>query len=118
MITLVTCQTHLAWVESHPAWVESIKLSFAYLLPANEVWGKVIFLHLFVILFTGGWGLPQYMLGYHPPDQAPHQTSPPGPGTLPPPVQSMLGDTVNARAVRILLECNLVHVLNSQNFGK
>ena len=27
----------------------------AYLLPpANEVWGKVIFLHLFVILFTGG----------------------------------------------------------------
>ena len=25
-----------------------------YLLPANEVWGKVIFLHLFVILFTGG----------------------------------------------------------------
>ena len=27
----------------------------AFLLPpANEVWGKVIFLHLFVILFTGG----------------------------------------------------------------
>ena len=27
-----------------------------YLLPpANEVWGKVIFLHLSVILFTGGW---------------------------------------------------------------
>ena len=25
--------------------------------PANEVWGKVIFLHLFVILFTGG-GVP------------------------------------------------------------
>ena len=25
-----------------------------YLPPANEVWGKVIFLHLFVILFTGG----------------------------------------------------------------
>ena len=24
--------------------------------PANEVWGKVIFLHLFVILFTGGGG--------------------------------------------------------------
>ena len=24
------------------------------LLPTNEVWGKVIFLHLFVILFTGG----------------------------------------------------------------
>ena len=52
---------------------------------------------------------------------------PPGPGTSPgpgtitpnqapltphdqatPPAQNMLGDTVNARAVRILLECNLV----------
>ena len=31
-----------------------------WLPPANEVWGKVIFLHLFVILFTGGhaWLLP------------------------------------------------------------
>ena len=58
-----------------------------FLPPANEVWGKVIFLHLSVILFTG-WGLPQYMLGYHtptpwtrhphPPDQAP----PLGLGTL------------------------------------
>ena len=27
---------------------------YSYLPPANEVWGKVIFLHLFVILFTGG----------------------------------------------------------------
>ena len=27
---------------------------FRYLPPANEVWGKVIFLHLFVILFMGG----------------------------------------------------------------
>ena len=38
-------------------------------------------------------------------------TSPPGPGTPsehPSPAQSMLGDTVNERAVRILLECNLV----------
>ena len=26
----------------------------SFLPPANEVWGKVIFLHLFVILFTGG----------------------------------------------------------------
>ena len=37
----------------------------------NEV-AKVMFLHLSVILFTGG-GLPQYMLRYHPP----------GPGTPP-----------------------------------
>ena len=28
-----------------------------FLPPANEVWGKVMFLHLCVILFTGGGGL-------------------------------------------------------------
>ena len=62
-----------------------------------------------------GPGTPQTM---HPRDQAPPS---PGPGSPPPPrpgtppVESMLGDAVNARAVRILLECNLVlkccHVL-------
>ena len=41
-----------------------------------------------------GEGLPQCMLGYHPP-----------------PEQSMLGDTVNERAVRILLECILVIIV-------
>ena len=50
----------------------------------------------------------------HPPEQTPLLRSrhPPRadttPGADPPPAQSMLGDTVNARAVRILLECNLV----------
>ena len=41
----------------------------------------------------------------------PRSRHPPGvtpPRSRHPPVQSMLGDTVNARAVRILLECNLV----------
>ena len=44
-----------------------------------------------------------------PPPQSRHplEQIPPWEQT-PPPVQSMLGDTVNARAVRILLECNLV----------
>ena len=62
-------------------------------------------------------GLPQCMLGYHPPDQA-HPLrpgTPPRPGTpldqAPPPAQSMLGDTVNARAVRILQEYILFQVL-------
>ena len=34
--------------------------SYGLLPPANEVWGKVIFLHLSVILFTGGgpWQVP------------------------------------------------------------
>ena len=40
---------------------------------------------------------------------------PPGADTSPP-AQSMLGDTVNTRAVRILLECNLVPIAcNFQN---
>ena len=49
-----------------------------------------------------------------PPDQVhpPGADIPPGPGT-PPPAKSMLGDTVNARAVRILLECNLVDWMHS-----
>ena len=87
--------------------------------PSNEVWGKVIFLHLFVILFTGG-GVPDQVHtpgpGTHPSprDQVhPHlgpgtppqdQVHPPGPGT-PHPDQ---GDTVYVQAVRILLECILV----------
>ena len=43
----------------------------------------------------------------HPP---PSRHTPPRADT--PPAQSMLGDTVNARAVRILLECNLVKIKN------
>ena len=74
-----------------------------------------MFLHLSVILFTGG-GLPQCMLGYHPllrtrhPPVAdtPPEQAPPAPGSRHPPVQCMLGDTANKRAVCILLECNLV----------
>ena len=67
-------------------------------------------------IFTGNCdsvhrgGLPQCMLGYH--------THTPRPGRHPPldqagtpPEQSILGDTVNERAVCILLECNLVRVL-------
>ena len=34
----------------------------------------------------------------------------PPPGKADPPVQCMLGDTVNKRAVCILLECNLVYL--------
>ena len=67
----------------------------------NEVWGKVTFLHLSVILFTGR-GLPQCMLGYHP---LPWEQSP---WSRHPPAQCMLRDTVNKWAVCILLECNLV----------
>ena len=47
-------------------------------------WGKVMFLHLSVILFTGG-GLPHCMLGYTPPPQNQRQAPPrPEAGTAPP----------------------------------
>ena len=37
----------------------SVISDWLLLPPSNEVWGKVIFLHLFVILFTGGrWLVP------------------------------------------------------------
>ena len=155
--------------------------TMSFLLPANEVWDKVICLQVCVCPWGG------YLTRYLPPEQTPpeadtplgpgapsrsrhpprtrctpqtrytpwdqvhppgihppgtgtpqtmytprEQTPPPpgadtpspgsrhplGPGTPPsrhtprdqvhPLAQSMLGDTVNARAVRILLECNLV----------
>ena len=40
--------------------------------PANEVWGKVMFLHLSVILSTRGWCTPP--LGRHPQPDTPGQT--------------------------------------------
>ena len=69
----------------------SLNFSAEYLPPANEVWGKVMFLHLPVILFTGGGGVLHAFrgLGRSPPLRA-------------------LRDMVNKRSVRILLECILV----------
>ena len=37
------------------------------------------------------------------------------PSRHPPPAQCMLGDTGNKRAIRILLECNLVQIIFSKN---
>ena len=68
-------------------------------------WDKVMFLQAYVILSTGGGGSASVHAGIPPPPQ--EQTPPPG-TRHPPPEHSMLGDTVNERAVRILLECNLV----------
>ena len=64
----------------------------------------------FVILFTGGVsasvhaGIPPLPGSRPPPEQTPLEQTPPA--------QSMLGDMVNARTVRILLECNLVAVIS------
>ena len=55
----------------------------------NEVVAKVIFLHLFVILFTGGWWYPRRDWGRSPPgSMPPPRSKPPGsrpPRTTPPP---------------------------------
>ena len=64
-----------------------------------------MFLQAPVILLTGE-GLPQCMLGYHPPGaDTPLEQTPPGADTTPGSRQPPRADT---RAVRILLECNLV----------
>ena len=104
--------------------------------PANEVWGKVICLQVCV---CPQGGVPDQVppkdqvhppMSRHPPngaeiphptpqeqtppwDQVPHweQTTPLE--QTPPLAKCMLGNTVNARAVRILLECNLVELIVS-----
>ena len=105
----------------------------------NEVVAKVIFLHLFVILFTGGV-LPQCMLEYQPPPRAdPPEQTPPDQAQAPPPREqnpwgqtppradthpgNRLQHTVYEWPVRILLECILVtncertHLLCYMNNG-
>ena len=81
--------------------------------------GKLKFLHLSVILFTVGGSAthtPQIPpgrqpLGKHPLDRHPSDRHPSGqtpPGQTPPgrhPLRSAFWNTVNKRAVRILLEC-------------
>ena len=81
----VLCRVNLIF---HPQIIHQRKAAgiLHFLLPpANEVWGKVIFSEA----------------------RPPSEEAPP-PRRRPSPPQSMLGDMVNARAVRILLECNLV----------
>ena len=106
-----------------------IRPTFPMLLlpPATKLGQGYVFTGVCDTVHRGG--LPQCMLGYHnppPPEQThtPQDQAPPRsrhtpwtrhlpwgvdpPGTRHPLAQSMLGGTVNARAVRILLECNLV----------
>ena len=73
---------------------------------------KVIFLHLSVILFTGGASASVHA-GIPPPQSrppGPHTPHGPPPGTRPPP-GSRLQHTVYERPVRILLECILVIII-------
>ena len=74
-------------------------------------WGKVMFLHVSVILFTGG-AEADTPLGADPPPPrsrpTPSQEQTPRTRHPPPQAQCMLGDTGNKRAVFILLEYNFV----------
>ena len=108
------------------------KAKKGYYCPQRS-WGKIMFLHVCVILFTGGvclsacWDTHPPWQGRPPPPRGPSwqgkppwQGSPPPwqgrppwqgdppcpPGKADPPAQCMLGETVNKRAVCILLECN------------
>ena len=77
----------------------------------NEAVAKVIFLHLFVILFTGGSTSVHARIPLPTPqDQAHPRTrhTSPRPGQAPFPPRSRLRHTINEQPVPILLECILV----------
>ena len=123
------------WDLTYPTGMLSCFILLTFLPPANEVWGKVMFLHLCVILFTGG-------STQHPHRQTPLDADPPGcrppsrcrsPGCTPPwqtspdadppdadtaplgrstrqtphPLDADPSGYVNKQAVLILLECIL-----------
>ena len=107
--------------------------SYLLLPPATQVWGKVMFLHLCVILFTGGACRHTWVGWADPPGCRPHLDRPPWmqpplgippwmqtPPMQTPPMQTPLDADpppgyVNKRAVRILLECILVFLKNFQS---
>ena len=115
---MTTCSRGTISVFSHFIYLRRIKMKIYF----NEVrynyrpqrsWGKLIFSVTCVKNSVHRGGLPHCMLGYHRPvsrhprDQTPPRPdTPPGPDTLLRPDPP--GDTGNKRAVRLLLECNLV----------
>ena len=72
-----------------------------------------------VILLTGGGGLPQCMLGYHPPprEQTPPEQTPPPPEQTPPPpgIRSMSGRYASYWNAFLLLRLRL-HVPSTSPF--
>ena len=97
--------------------VQSVIVFHAYLPPANEVWGKVIFYTCLPFCSQGGGlasmhaSLVTWLGGLQPGGigQTPQVCLRGGAvGQTPPKTHGILRDTVNERAVRILLECILV----------
>ena len=100
--------TNISWFQfSSQTWLDNWIFPKFYLVAnksiitgRNEVVAKIIFLHLSVIHSVHRGGLPQCMLGYHPPGadtppgQNPLDQNPPGPYTPPeqtPPDQTPMG---------------------------
>ena len=81
-----------------------------YLSPANEVWDKVMFLHLCVSFCSQGGDFPACITDHMTRGGGllPGGSASRGLGQTPPP--QILQNTVNKRVVRILLECILVSV--------
>ena len=115
------------WIQDFPEGRQSQSRALTYYYRPQRSCGKVMFLHLSVILSMGGGCLPQCMLGYTPPanpswadtPQADNTHTPPGrhpPGQTPPRQTPSRIDTPPAdtprpslqRTVRILLEYILV----------
>ena len=137
IVNVITLVTATATATVYREFTEKIT-NYFLLPPAMKLGQGYVFTGVCDSVHRGGGGLPQCMLGYHTPqsrhpreqtpppradtppgaDHPPGSRHPPGadtpgsrhtpPGSDTPPAQSMLGDTVNTRAVRILLECNLV----------
>ena len=59
------------------------------------------------------WSRPPWKQTHLPEADTPQEADTPHPWEQTPPPQSMFGDMVNARVVRILLECNLVFFMRS-----
>ena len=108
---------HLHGIDSGFLLMRQYQPSLTFLPPANEIWGKVMFLHLCAILFTGGGG-PRFLsrgvsvsvqgglsrgvfLGKGCQGDLPWTETPPPYG--------------NELAVRILLECILVRFVSKIN---
>ena len=96
------CNSLVSWVKVHLCQLAIIK-HVKLLRPANEVWGKVMFLQVFVCPGGGGVGFPACITG--------HMTRGICPTSLdadPLSPQEILRNMVNKWVVGILLECILV----------
>ena len=106
---------HLVFLECYQPMVISDKYIFntieAHIVTVRNEVANVMFLHLSVIMFTGGY-LPQYMLGYtHAGAHIPSPRSRHTPLAADPQEQTPSSRQLLLRTVRILQECILVFLM-------